>query len=133
MFDVITDETSADAAFIWYFSYNSEERLKHLIQKTISNSMLQHWRPLLEEAIFCLQEKKYRACISSLLPIIDGLCAQRFSIPQFQRKTPRQTFLSDRRQHAITDNDIDGFMWLSFIGFAETIFQDVPFAQHLSV
>jgi hypothetical protein len=53
--------------------------------------------------------------------------AQRFSIPQFQRKKERQKFLSDRRQHAIKDNGIDGFMWLSFIGFADTVFQAVDF------
>ena len=127
--DSITDEASADAAYLAYFTSFDGYHLNVLIEKTVVNPMLQHWKPWLEEAAFCLREKKYRVCISSLLPILDGLCARQFALPQFQSKSRRQRFLDDRRQQVANSSSIVRFEWLAFIGFVETVFSDLDFSN----
>jgi hypothetical protein len=130
--DVISDEATADAAFVWYFTCGDEAQLKVLIQRILKNPELQYWRPALEEAVTCLREKKYRACIALLLPLVDGLCARRFNLPEFEKGRRRRAFLEAKRQYALTQYFIEGAMWLSFIGFADVVFCDVDFQKRAS-
>lgn len=127
--DSTTDEATADAAFVVYFTSDDEHQMNALVDKTLANPALQYWRPVLEESLFCLRAKKYRVCISSLLPVLDGVCAHRFAIPQFQSKRRRQRFLDERRQLLADSGSTMCFEWLSFIGFVETIFHDYDFSN----
>lgn len=77
--DSITDEASADAAYLLYFTSFDGYQLNALIDKTLANPKLSPWKPLLKEAVFCLRKKQYRVCIASLLAILDGLCARSLS------------------------------------------------------
>jgi hypothetical protein len=126
--DMITDEASADAAFVWYFSQDDEVNLKTLIHGAVSNPLLDPWKPAIEEAIECLQDKKYRACIALLLPIVDGFYAQRFSCHKFHIGKQREKFFETRLQ-AMADDSIEKLMWRSFIAFAETFFHFVDFGS----
>lgn len=127
--DATNDEATADAAFIDYFTAYDGHPINDLIAKTLANPALQNWKPLLDEALSCLQEKKYRVCTSALLPVLDGFCAVRFAIPQFQSKRHRQRFLDQRRQAVANSTTILRFEWLAFIGFVESIFHDYDFSN----
>jgi hypothetical protein len=127
--DSITDETSANTAYLSYFTSFDGYHLNTLVKKTLKDPHLAPWNPLLKEALFCLRKKKYRVCIASLLPILDGLCASQFSLPYFYSKNTRRAFLDDRRQWVANNEVIMRYQWMAFIGFFETLFSHYDFAN----
>lgn len=129
LLDTITDEASADAAFLEFYTADDQTRLKSLLSGTLENPGLKHWKPLIEEALWCLQKKQYRVCITALLPILDGLCASRFTLANFHMKRKRKEYFDQRRRVALEDPSVTKWMWLSFIGFCETLLRDVDFAN----
>jgi hypothetical protein len=97
--------------------------LNALTDRTLANPDLQYWKPVLKEAVFCLRKKKYRACTSALLPVLEGLCARRFAISGSIRRQ-----VLNMRQQATQSNSIERFAWLTFIGFTETVFHSSSFS-----
>jgi hypothetical protein len=74
-----TDEASADAAIVEFYTGNggaARRHLRELQEDLLSQKDLKDWRPLLEEAIFCLENGKYRSCVASLLPLVEGVLAK---------------------------------------------------------
>jgi hypothetical protein len=129
IFDSITDEASADAAYLSYFTSFDGYSLNALVNKTLKDPQLAPWKPLLKEAVFCLRKKKYRVCIASTLPVLDGLCARLFSLPYFYSKDTRRAFLDDRRQWVASNGFIMRYQWMAFIGFIETLFSYSDFSN----
>lgn len=123
----ITDEASADFAFLEYFTADGGYALDALIEKTLANPDLGYWKDVLEEAAFCLRNKKYRVSVLALLPIFEGLCARRFAVLEFQKGEARRQVRESRRQQAIQSNSIERYAWLTFVGFAHTIFHSSDF------
>ena len=128
LLEEITDEASADVAFVEHFTANGQERLNQLVAGTLENPSLRYWKPTLEEALWCLSHRKYRVCTTALLPILDGLCSSQFGVPQFHAKRNRKRYLDERRRHAMANKSVTKWIWLSFIGFCETLLQEVDFS-----
>ena len=126
MFESITDEASADAAYLSYFTSFDNYHLNVLIKEILANKKILPWKPLLKEAVFCLRKKKYRVCIASLLPIVDGLCASQFSTSIYKKGT-RNAFVEDRRQWIADNGFIMRYQWMAFIGFIDILFCSYEF------
>jgi SAM-dependent methyltransferase len=126
-----TDIRSADDAFSCYYTKNDGIRLKALEHKLLESRNLQRWKPSLEEAILNLHDGRHRSCIALLLPLVEGVTAINFSAPQIQKKTERDRFFRDKLA-AVRPGSVSKFVWRSYKGFAEVLFQQIDFDGPLS-
>jgi hypothetical protein len=115
-----TDEASADAAFVEFYTGNDAGRrnLQELQQDLLSHNDIKECRPLLEEAIFCLENGKYRSCVASLLPLVEGVLAKN---PDWNDKTKRNGLFAAKLQSA-PPGSIEHTEWLSVQKFCDGLF-----------
>jgi hypothetical protein len=116
-----TDEMSADAAFVEFYTANGGVALQELKELVLSQDELKNWRPLLEEAIFCLENGKYRSCVASLLPIIEGVLSK-----QVGWRKDRKAFFAAKLE-AVSSELIEHSVWLSLQNFYNELFASSDF------
>jgi hypothetical protein len=120
------DVQASDATFTRFYTADESSRLDHLKHRLLFSSDLGLWRPLLEEAIFCLDNHKLRACVAALLPTIDGVTAVKFSEPEFHRRSGRHKFFRTRLE-ATKPESIEYYEWSSYQAFIEELFKRFDF------
>ena len=126
-----TDIRSADEAFTCYYTEYDGGRLKMLERNLLKSRNLQEWKPCLEEVILDLHDGRRRSCIALLLPLVEGVTAINFSAPQIQKKPERDRFFRDKLA-VVEPGSVSEFVWRSYKGFVEVLFQQIDFGRPLS-
>ena len=124
------DEEIDDYFLRSYLGDNGDEgRLKPTFAKLFKNKNMEKWKSLLEEVFECIEKRRYKVCVPSLLTILEGFTAERLC-EQF-KLSPRETNVSVslKRAKRHQGGDFTGLMWMSLVVFLEHLFASSDFER----
>jgi hypothetical protein len=125
-----TDDEIDDFFLTSYLGDNGDEgRLKPAFAKLLKNKNTEKWKSLLEEVFECIENRRYKVCVPSLLTILEGFTAERLC-EQFKlsrRETNVSVSLKRARRHQ--GGDFTSLMWMSLVVFLEHLFAPSDFER----
>jgi hypothetical protein len=93
----------------------------------LASNELSKWRGLLEEVFECLEGKRYRVCVPSLLTILEGFTMESLQRKQRINRKSRKVRTAVENASWHQQSDFIGVMWMSVVTFFEHLFADSDF------
>ena len=125
--DASDEETDDFFVQMYLGSEGDDGELKATSSSLLTSPALAKWATLLQEVFDCLQLRKYRVCVPSLISIIEGFTAE--SLAQKGNGSRRDTnvanSLAKTKWHE--DATFNGLLWDSAVIFLNHLFQSSDF------
>jgi hypothetical protein len=122
-------ESKIEAYFLK--NYIGEEgragELRETSRTLLASDEMGKWKGLLEEVFECLERKRYRVCVPSLLTILEGFTME--SLQRKQKISRKSTKVRIAVENASwhQQSDFIGVMWMSVVTFFEHLFANSDF------
>jgi hypothetical protein len=117
-----TSYEKADAAFLRYYTRDDGQAYEYLIDSLINESGLQECQELLKEVKQSYDDRRYRVCVTALLPVLDHIAQKTWDAPLSVRSNAHKSIA--RKIGVMPDSFTDHF-WRSVKAFVDRVFDGV--------
>ena len=125
------DSTEEEIDEYFLKNYLGEEgekgEIEHIAKSLLAGAAMEKWKNLLEEVFACIEVRKYRVCIPSLLSILEGFTME--SLHKEKNVSRNSTRVRDAVEGTEwhEQDDFIGVMWLSVVTFFQQLFAKLNF------
>jgi len=131
--DISTLAESTEGEIDEYFlkNYLGEVGEKGELEQTakllLESVKMEKWKNLLEEVFACIEGRKYRVCIPSLLSVLEGFTMESLHKKQNVRRSSTKVRDAVEGTKWHEQDDFIGVMWLSVVTFFQQLFAKSDF------
>ncbi|MDQ3309471.1 MAG: hypothetical protein M3497_05035 [Gemmatimonadota bacterium] len=114
-----------DGVFVEMYRSSPDQPLQMMFRELRAEPNLDHWRPLLQQAIGAFNRRQYRIVVPALLLIYEGVVAR--AVRRFESTEVKLIGPSAEKVKS-EGPGIDRLLWVSLTAFNEEVFRAAPFS-----
>lgn len=114
-----------DAVFVWAYMAEDQKQFRELADGLLGHRLLEHWRPLLRQAISSYRRRQFLLVVPALLTILDGLTA--LAGERLEQKSDPTRIVNDQARE--TGRGIGRYVWASVQEFIREVFRSHDFSS----